>query len=444
MKRRARQLVVDDDDDNGEDNQGEDSNGEDNNGEDDNGEEDDNEEEDNNEEDDNGEDDDNGEHNTNGKDNNGVDNNGEDNNEEYDGDGDNAGDDSHEEDDSTGGVAVVSTAAASSGMFDLLIQAGRMFDCCNTNVGLSGAALLVRNRNRVARKDGKSKYVVDRVQGFVKNHLFRKVKFITKEKMLVEVMEVVEETEEGVTDDDVKRMAFRKLYKSSVMEALNARRSSCDQMGCKIVHRHLARTWTEEQGEGIPPSLNIKTLMTLRRAVTDDEKTAIQWFFAEFMECVCGKRVWGKQKYSQLISEAVSLDTGELILTISDEAFGLLLIDNYMGKWVKKFHIQRKGILHRSGRLDGLYTAATKGNSAFGGWTRQGRHQFNLYCRLVQEDRHSPGSVGFERAFLAAMQKTPEGEKIHQKLLRCASRNGRGDSDEDSEEDIYYEALVQR
>ena len=199
------------------------------------------------------------------------------------------------------------------------------------------------------------------------------------------------------------------------MEALNARRSSCDQMGCKIVQQYLAKTWTEEQGEEIPPALNIKTLMKLRRAVTDDKKTANQWFFAEFMECVCGEHVWGKQKYSQLISRAVSLDTGELILTISDEAFGLLLIDNYMGKWVKKFHLQRKNLQHRSGtRIDGLYTAATKGSLAFGGWTRQGCHQFNLYCRLVQEDRNSPGSVGFERAFLVAMQKTPEGEKLHQ------------------------------
>jgi hypothetical protein len=60
--------------------------------------------------------------------------------------------------------------------------------------------------------------------------LFWKVKFITKQKMLDKVMEVVEETEEGVTDDDVERMAFRKMFKSSVMEALNARRSSCDQM----------------------------------------------------------------------------------------------------------------------------------------------------------------------------------------------------------------------
>jgi hypothetical protein len=42
------------------------------------------------------------------------------------------------------------------------------------------------------KKNAKLKYVVDCVQGFVKIHLFRKVKFITKQKMLEEVMEVVE------------------------------------------------------------------------------------------------------------------------------------------------------------------------------------------------------------------------------------------------------------
>ncbi len=47
-----------------------------------------------------------------------------------------------------------------------------------------------------------------------KNHLFWKIKFITKQKMREEVAEVVEETEEGVTDDDIKRMAFRKMYTS--------------------------------------------------------------------------------------------------------------------------------------------------------------------------------------------------------------------------------------
>ena len=98
MERRAPPLEVDEDDENVEDNNGEDDdNGEDDNPEDDNG-------EDNREEDNNGEED-----NDNGEDNNGEDN----------GDGDS---DSHEDDITTGGrVGALSTAAAGSGMFDMLI-----------------------------------------------------------------------------------------------------------------------------------------------------------------------------------------------------------------------------------------------------------------------------------------------------------------------------------
>ena len=68
------------------------------------------------------------------------------------------------------------------------------------------------------------------------------------------------------------------MYKSSVMEALNARRSSCDQMGCKIVHRYLSRKWKASsdgvENEAIPSFLSIATLLKLRRSVTDEEHAA--------------------------------------------------------------------------------------------------------------------------------------------------------------------------
>jgi len=182
----------------------------------------------------------------------------------------------------------------------------------------------------------------------------------------------------------------------------------------------------------------IETLSKLRRSETEAEHRAFTWFFAEFIECVSGKRAWGKQKYTQLISEARSHEDGEKLLTVSDEAFGLLLVENYMDKWVKKFHLQRKGL--PSGRIDGLYTAATKGNLVFGGWTKQGRNRFNHYCKLVQEDRSSPQSARVEREFLVEMQKTPEGKKIQDPLLKRAGTLLQ--NDDESEEDIYYETLA--
>ena len=96
---------------------------------------------------------------------------------------------------------------------------------------------------------------------------------------------------------------------------------------------------TTNVGQEMQP--NFVTLSKLRRSETEAERRAFTWFFAEFIECVSGKRAWwGKHKYTQLISEARSHEDGEKLLTVSDEAFGLLLVENYMDKWVKKFALR--------------------------------------------------------------------------------------------------------
>jgi hypothetical protein len=72
-----------------------------------------------------------------------------------------------------------------------------------------------------------------------------------------------------------------------------------------------------------------------------------------------------REPYIQLISEASSLDDGNKLLTVSDDAFGLLLVENYMDKWVKKFHIQRKGL--PMGIFDGIFNAAKRETWYLGG-----------------------------------------------------------------------------
>jgi hypothetical protein len=75
------------------------------------------------------------------------------------------------------------------------------------------------------------------------------------------------------------------------------------------------------------------------------------------------------------------------------------------------------------GRLDGVYTAATKGNLVFGGWTKQGRSRFNYYCKLVQEDRSSDQSAHVEKEFLIAMQKTPRGKENSGSFAQMCSKS---------------------
>ncbi len=70
----------------------------------------------------------------------------------------------------------------------------------------------------------------------------------------------------------------------------------------------------------------------------------IIWFAGELLECVCGKRAWGtRKKYRATISDATSNDAGAAVVTVSDEAFALLLYDAYIDKWIMRYHHDRRG-----------------------------------------------------------------------------------------------------
>jgi hypothetical protein len=53
--------------------------------------------------------------------------------------------------------------------------------------------------------------------------------------------------------------------------------------------------------------------------MTERGRKAIFWFFGTFMECVCGRRIWGKQKEYELVSKATEEGgRGKFLVTNSD------------------------------------------------------------------------------------------------------------------------------
>jgi hypothetical protein len=260
---------------------------------------------------------------------------------------------------------------------------------------------------------------------------------------LMEVMQAVERRQRFSRDTPEAREAFRRVYKGCVMDALNIRRSNCDQTGGKIVHRYMTMCCDGNDDPNLVVNFfTLDSLCKLRRSITQEEKTAFRWFFGEFLDCVCGRRSWGHHKYHDLISEAVNRDTGTAVVTVSDEAFGLLLLETYLEKWKKKFYAKRKGEVIK-GKLDGVYTASSKGNYEFGGWSRAAMKKFTYYCNLVKEDRGSTAAHNMEVDFLTHMQQTPEGTRIHEKLqLANAASQRRGqDDDDESECEVFMEPL---
>jgi hypothetical protein len=133
----------------------------------------------------------------------------------------------------------------------------------------------------------------------------------------------------------------------------------------------------------------MEILCKLRQSQSDLETEAFPWFAGELLQYVSGKRAWRpRTKYRAIISEATTNDTGELIVTISDKAFALLLYKNYIDKWIKRYHEDRRGE-ERTKRIAGRYTRSSIGCCEYGGWGKDGVLRFNELCQMVQEDRAS-------------------------------------------------------
>lgn len=266
-------------------------------------------------------------------------------------------------------------------------------------------ALVVHVMTRKESLRNWQEHVAARVRAFVKNKLFRKVKFVNNDVMIQKAMKLVMD-HEGVAES--KRVNFHMLYESVFNEALNTKRSACEQAGGKIVIETMAMMNPDEE------FFTIEELCKLRRSTTEREKKAFYWFFGSFLDCVCGKKAWGRTKFTNLVSLASETNSTAKIVTASDEAFALLLFDNYMDKWVKMANTtkepepedegddQNKKKSAGTNRRRGKYTgaAAKSGHCKFGGWNREGMARFNELYALVREDRACPQANEMERKLL--------------------------------------------
>ena len=179
-------------------------------------------------------------------------------------------------------------------------------------------------------KRNKEAFVTQWITSFVTSHVFRKIKFISNDEMLRQAMDWVMKHEKAPQH---QRLQFRLVYESVFKESLNAKRSTCETAGRKIVVDETMPTFQEEGKE----LFTMEELRKLRQAKTEREKEAFFWSFVKFVACVVEKRQWGVQKQNQLISqEATMTGSNEKLVTKSDETFALLLYENYFNKWTKQ------------------------------------------------------------------------------------------------------------
>jgi hypothetical protein len=149
----------------------------------------------------------------------------------------------------------------------------------------------------------------------------------------------------------------------------------------------------------------------------------IIWFAGELLECVCGKRAWGtRKKYRATISDATSNDAGAAVVTVSDEAFALLLYDAYIDKWIMRYHQDRRGE-PQSKRIVGKYTQTNGASTEYGGWSEEGIRRFNQLCEMIQDDRNSRNARDAEEWLMNSLRVQAGGgaEMAAEKVLDHAA-----------------------
>ena len=241
----------------------------------------------------------------------------------------------------------------------------------------------------------------ERVVEYVKNQLFRRVKFITDEgEMLGDWRKkgsVGAKVVKGMNIDIDEADKWWSIYKPAISRGIADRRNIASvavkaalkgktqygvwELGNSLATRGISHCrWCDSPSEAkrrqddpntsyLVPQLG--EILELRQEPEEDDpnrNNAYKFFVDKILGCAVGKRSWGKDKKC-----FKTVTTGGV--TVSDEAFALLIMEN---QWHVVF--QAGGETKYTGKSG----TANRRNS---GWSKQGIERFNQLVRKVKENR---------------------------------------------------------
>jgi hypothetical protein len=93
--------------------------------------------------------------------------------------------------------------------------------------------------------------------------------------------------------------------------------------------------------------------------------------------------------------------SSDKLVTISNEAFALLMYESYKEKWTKQGSEQTGQLVQRGKKvIRGKFTLQSSGTCKYGGRSHAGMKHFNELYNLVVEDRACPQAAAVEKEFL--------------------------------------------
>jgi hypothetical protein len=193
---------------------------------------------------------------------------------------------------------------------------------------------------------------------------------------------------------------------------------------------------------------SVRNMMALRRGVGGQINVSYIFFCEKFLKHVVGVRTFnGGWKNKATITD---------LATPSDEALGLLLLENSENRWIQEFEMEQRGEDECDSALPKTkYTSngdkkAKRGfTKKYGGWSNEGIDRFNELVGLVKLDRAVNGewfdAIVLERIALneSSTEKTV-GQPKHVVTIAVndlfgESEDDDGDDDENECDDVENE-----
>ncbi|KAI2499542.1 hypothetical protein MHU86_14959 [Fragilaria crotonensis] len=161
------------------------------------------------------------------------------------------------------------------------------------------------------------KNVAQRITIFVKNNLFRRIKFVTSQASFTKAFQKVREGEAQ------NPYVFQLTYEKCFTKALNQKRSTCEQSGSQIA-RDAIKDF-KKRGEEFFTFEEFCKLRDLRQKGKKGVLLVLQQLLGMCLWC---ERLEKCKNNTAHFGGA--REQWIKIVSVSDEAFGLLLIDNYL------------------------------------------------------------------------------------------------------------------
>jgi hypothetical protein len=238
------------------------------------------------------------------------------------------------------------------------------------------------------------------VRQYAKQVLWKKVKFITCDGTMVRCMKEAARAFEVPEDEQEDWMS---TYSHTIREAINAQRNHCCQELRKTLISEYQNVWSDALHD--PPNTVLSLLWTemknqqhdgyvddvtkyanVRANNLQDDFLSFWTFFDKFVPCVSGVKIWStKVKIARTITESGCV-------TITDEAFTILALENYWDRW---FH-----------NKPALWTDSRRGNQQFMGWSDEAYNRYDDACKLIQKQRATESSRSLEREFKSKARNT--------------------------------------